>query len=64
MSKTFYSVEFAVIGGCGTSVMWFDDLAEAKAFANHDFRDNPVTHTFRRAEKIAGMRNIISDQNR
>lgn len=62
MKKTFYSVKFAVIGGDRPSTMWFDNLEEAKKFAAHDYRDNPVTHTYSNPKKIADIEEIISEQ--
>lgn len=62
MKKTFYSVEFAVWGADSTSTMWFDNLEEAKKFANHNYRDNPVRHTYSNPEKIAEIESIISEQ--
>lgn len=63
MRKTFYSVEFAVWGADRTSTMWFDNLAAAKEFAAHDYRDNPVAHTYSRPEKIAEIESIINEQD-
>ena len=53
--KTFWSVTYRTLGALNESTAWFDSKEAAKAFADHDFRNDPVAHTFRNAERIADM---------
>lgn len=62
MAKTFYSVKFAVWGSSFCSTKWFDDRAEAYAFADQDYHDKPVAHTYRNATSIAQIEQIIAEQ--
>lgn len=58
---TFYTVYYTGIGNNGSTRI-FTDLAKAKAFASHDYRDNPVKHTCSKPDTIARYRNWIRDQ--
>lgn len=53
MKKTFWSVEYRNWGADSASVRWFDDRDEAYKFANNDYRDKPVAHTYSNPDKIA-----------
>lgn len=63
MKKTFYSVTYSTWGKDRPTEKWFDNLEEAKKFAARDYCDNPIAHTFRNAEKIAEIEEIIAMQN-
>lgn len=62
MAKTFYSVNYAIWGRSGISTKWFDNRDQAYAFADHDYRDKPVAHTYRNAASIANIEGIIAEQ--
>lgn len=59
MKKTFYSVNYAVWGADNLRTIWFDDLTDAKRFANHDYRDGVVTHTYSNPGKIADAERLV-----
>ena len=44
MKKTYYSVVYRNWGADGPRVAWFDTKKEAEEFADHDYRDNVITH--------------------
>lgn len=48
MHKTFYSVVYAVF--CRQA--WFDDYAKDKAFAEEDYRDDVVQHSYTKEVSI------------
>ena len=50
--KTFYSVICRVWGSDRPSEAWFDDRTAAEQFANHDYRDDVITHCVSRPESI------------
>ena len=52
MTKKFYTVTYTTLGSNFKSTKWFDDLAEAKEFANHDYRDSVVTRVARTKKTI------------
>ena len=52
MSKTFYSVTYAVWGSSFCREAWFDSKDAADDFAAYDFRDAPVAHSYRKADSI------------
>ena len=62
MKKTFWSVKYTGIGYNGTSTKWFDNLEDAIEFANEDYRDNPVNHTYSNSAKIKEIERIIEMQ--
>ena len=57
--KTFYTVDYAIIGAGGTSKKYFDNLADAKEFSKGDYKDNPVTHNIKNPAKIREIENLI-----
>ena len=58
--KTFYSVKYIEIGMPTARNEWFDNLEEAKRFANHVERnDGVVTHNFKDSEKIERIEVMI-----
>lgn len=60
MTKTFYSVTFAVWGSDFCHTAWFDSKAAADDFAAHDFRDDPVAHTYRKADSIRAAEDRVA----
>lgn len=52
MRKTFYSVVYAVWGSDFRRYAWFDDYAKAKAFAEEDYTDNVVQHSYTKKDSI------------
>lgn len=52
MHKTFYSVVYAVWGSGFRRRAWFDDYAKAKAFAEKDYTDNVVQHSYTKKDSI------------
>ena len=50
--KTYYSVVYRNWGADSASEAWFDDKKEAEEFADHDYRDNVVTHRVSKPETI------------
>lgn len=52
MKKTFYSVTYSVWGSSFSREAWFDSKSAAEAFAAHDYRDDPVSHTYSKADSI------------
>lgn len=52
MRKTFYSVVYAVWGSGFCRQAWFDDYAKAKAFAEEDYTDDVVQHTYTKVKSI------------
>lgn len=52
MCKTFYSVVYAVWGSGFCRQAWFDDYAKAKAFAEEDYTDVVVQHTYTKGKSI------------
>lgn len=52
MYKTFYSVVYAVWGSGFCRQAWFDDYAKAKAFAEEDYRDDVVQHSYTKEESF------------
>lgn len=52
MRKTFYSVVYAVWGSDFRRHAWFDDYAKAKAFAEEDYTDNVVQHSYTKKDSI------------
>ena len=61
MKKTFYSVKYAIWGADHTSTAWFDNKTDADRFANHDYRDNPIAHTYSRPESITAAEKRVQD---
>ena len=64
MAKTFWSVTYRAWGAVGTSTAWFDSKAAADEFAAHDFRDDPVRHTYRSASSIREAERLVDETNR
>ena len=62
MKKVFYSVKYNEFGFDRTLEMWFDNLEEAKRFANHDYRDNPIKHVYTSAKTIEMVEHLIKLQ--
>ena len=63
MKKVFYSVKYNELGWCKNNhTMWFDNLAEAKKFAEADYRDNPVKHTYTSETTIETIERLIELQ--
>lgn len=62
MTKTFYSVQHATWGADKPSTKWFDNLAEAQAFAAQDYSDAPKTHNFKNAARIKEIELLIAQQ--
>lgn len=60
MTKTFYSVTFAVWGSDFCRAAWFDSKTAADVFAAHDFRDAPVAHTYRKADSIRAAEDRVA----
>ena len=60
MKKTFYSVTYAVWGSSFAHEAWFDSKAAADDFAAHDFRDDPVAHTYRKADSIRAAEDRVA----
>lgn len=52
MKKTFYSVTYAVWGSSFCRESWFGSKAAADDFAAHDYRDDPVAHTYSKTDSI------------
>lgn len=52
MTKTFWSVEYSIWGSDSTSNAWFDNFEDAKEFSSHDYRDDPIRHTYRTEASI------------
>ena len=51
MTKTFWSVKYYVMGS-GLSIKWFDSKEKAYEFADRDYADAPIRHTFKNPERI------------
>ncbi len=64
MTKTFWSVKYSVLGAYFTQTAWFDSKAAADEFAAHDYRDDPVRHTFRSASSIREAEQLVDETNR
>ena len=62
MKKVFYSVKYSGLGFDRPANMWFNNLEEAKKFANHDYRDNPVKHVYTSAKTIEMVEELIELQ--
>lgn len=60
MSKTFYSVIYAVWGADNKKIAWFDDKQAANNFANHDYRDAPVMHNVKNPETIKKYDELVA----
>ena len=60
--KTFWSVKFAVWGSDRLHERWFESKEKAKSFANKDYCDNPVRHTFTNPQKISEIEEVIEMQ--
>lgn len=58
MKKTFWSVDYAVIGN-GQSTAWFGNKEDAVKFASKDYRDNPVRHTVSNPETIKKYNELV-----
>ena len=39
---------------------WFDSKAAADAFAAHDYRDDPVAHTYSKADSIRAAEDRVA----
>lgn len=61
MTKTFYSVTYAVWGSDFLRAAWFDSKGAADDFAAHDYRDDPVAHTYRKADSIRAAEDRVAD---
>lgn len=61
MKKTFYSVTYAVWGSSFRREAWFDSKAAADAFAAHDYRDDPVAHTYSKADSVRAAEDRVTD---
>lgn len=64
MTKTFWSVTYRTWGSDFTSTAWFDSKDAADEFAAHDFRDDPVRHTYRSASSIREAEQLVAETNR
>lgn len=63
--KTFYSVNYIDFGMSTPRNEWFDNLKEAKAFADRIERnDGVVVHNFKDAEKIERIEEMIDFRKR
>ena len=60
MKKTFYSVTYSVWGSSFSREAWFDSKAAADDFAAHDFRDDPVAHTYSKADSIRAAEDRVT----
>lgn len=60
MAKTFWSVTYRTCGSDFTRTAWFDSKTAADEFAAHDYRDDPVRHTFIAAPKASTRPNSWS----
>lgn len=60
--KTFYTVTYAVLGSDHLGEKLFDNVEDAKDFASHDFRGEPVAHTYRRADSIYEAEKRLAEQ--
>ena len=63
MSKTYYSVSYAVWGADNKKEAWFDDKAKANNFASHDYRDNPIIHNVSKPEAIKKYDELVAMTN-
>ncbi len=52
MKKTFYSVEYCVMGAYKNHTAWFDNLSEAQEFAKRDYTGKVVKHTYKTEKGI------------
>ena len=52
MTKTFYTVDYAMWGCDGVSRAYFDNKADAEKFSERDYADKPVRRTLTNPEKI------------
>ena len=62
MKKVFYSVKYSGFGFDRPRTMLFDNLEEAKRFANNDYRDKPVKHVYTSEKTIEMVEQIIKLQ--
>ena len=58
--KKFWTVRYAVIGSGMVWDAWFDDKKEAEAFAEKDYRDNPVLHCYRSEKSIKKAEELVA----
>lgn len=61
-AKTFYSVLVSFIGNDAPVEMWFYTKKEADEVSRNNAADLPIRHTFRNAESIEMIENIIAMQ--
>ena len=59
--KTFYRVEYRILGTEFTSTQWFDNKEDAKAFSNQDYHDDPIPHRASKAERVADYENKCAE---
>lgn len=60
VKKTFYSVTYAVWGSDFRREAWFDSKDAADAFSAHDYRDDPVAHTYSKADSIRAAEDRVA----
>lgn len=60
MHKTFYSVAYAAWGSGFRHQAWFDNYAKAKAFAEEDYSDNVVQHTYTKKDSIKSAEQLVA----
>lgn len=60
MHKTFYSVVYSVWGSGFRRQAWFDDYAKAKVFAEEDYTDNVVQHTYAKKDSIKSAEQLVA----
>ena len=59
MRKTYYSVQYGIWGANKPGTAWFDNKEEADRFAAHDYRDDPVRHTYSREDSIRDAEELV-----
>jgi len=59
MRKTYYSVQYGIWGANKPGIAWFDSKEEADRFASHDYRDDPVRHTYSREDSIRDAEELV-----
>lgn len=60
--KTYYSVKKANWGSDRPATYWFKTLEEAKKFAEQDYTENVVAHTYKKQSTIDEIEEIIASQ--
>lgn len=60
MSKTFWSVQYSVLGAPQPLVAWFDNKEDVAEFAKRDYTDKPIRHTYGNADKIKQAEELVN----